>query len=77
MDYSLPGSAVHRIFQARVLEWGAIAFSALKCYTAYIHLAIEIIFATFIKLKKKKKALPFYSYWGKEQMSVCIITLEL
>ena len=55
MDYSLPGSAVHRIFQARVLEWGAIAFSALKCYTAYIHLAIEIIFATFIKLKKKKK----------------------
>ena len=27
MDCSLPGSAVHRIFQARVLEWGAIAFS--------------------------------------------------
>ena len=27
MDYSLPGSSVHRIFQARVLEWGAIAFS--------------------------------------------------
>ena len=27
MDYSLPGSSVHRIFQARVLEWVAIAFS--------------------------------------------------
>ena len=27
MDSSLPGSSVHRIFQARVLEWGAIAFS--------------------------------------------------
>ena len=27
MDCSLPGSSVHRIFQARVLEWGAIAFS--------------------------------------------------
>ena len=27
MDYSLPGSFVHGIFQARVLEWGAIAFS--------------------------------------------------
>ena len=27
MDYSLPGSSVHGIFQARVLEWGAIAFS--------------------------------------------------
>ena len=27
MDYSPPGSSVHGIFQARVLEWGAIAFS--------------------------------------------------
>ena len=29
MDCSLPGSSVHGIFQARVLEWGAIAFSSL------------------------------------------------
>ena len=29
MDCSLPGSSVHGIFQARVLEWGAIAFSGL------------------------------------------------
>ena len=28
MDCGLPGSSVHGIFQARVLEWGAIAFSA-------------------------------------------------
>ena len=27
MDCSQPGSSVHGIFQARVLEWGAIAFS--------------------------------------------------
>ena len=27
MNRSLPGSSVHGIFQARVLEWGAIAFS--------------------------------------------------
>ena len=27
MDCSLPGSSVHGIFQARVLEWGATAFS--------------------------------------------------
>ena len=27
MDCSLPGSSVHEIFQARVLEWDAIAFS--------------------------------------------------
>ena len=35
MDCSLPGSALHGIFQARVLEWGAIAFS-----TAYLRLLI-------------------------------------
>ena len=29
MDCSPPGSSVHGIFQARVLEWGAIAFSGL------------------------------------------------
>jgi len=27
VDCSLPGSSVHGIFQARVLEWGAVAFS--------------------------------------------------
>ena len=27
MDYSLSGSSVHGIFQARILEWGAISFS--------------------------------------------------
>ena len=27
MDCSLPGSSIHGIFQARVLGWGAIAFS--------------------------------------------------
>ena len=30
MDCSLPGSSIHGIFQARVLEWGAIAFSFSK-----------------------------------------------
>ena len=30
MDCSLPGSSIHGIFQARVLEWGAIAFSKEK-----------------------------------------------
>ena len=29
MDSSPPGSSIHRIFQARALEWGAIAFSPL------------------------------------------------
>ena len=30
MDCSLKGSSVHRIFQARVLEWVAIAFSMYR-----------------------------------------------
>ena len=31
MDFSLPGSSIHRIFQARVLEWGAIALPTELC----------------------------------------------
>ena len=30
MDCSLPGSSVHGIFEARVLEWGAIVFSSVS-----------------------------------------------
>ena len=30
MDCSLPGSSIHGSFQARVLEWGAIAFSGVR-----------------------------------------------
>ena len=32
MDCSLRGSSIHGIFQARVLEWGAIAFSDRYVY---------------------------------------------
>jgi len=36
MDRSPPGSPVHGILQARVLEWGAIAFSVRKAwYTSF------------------------------------------
>ena len=34
MDCSPPGSSVHGIFQARVLEWGAIAFSIISFRTS-------------------------------------------
>ena len=36
MDYSLPGSSIHGIFQARVLEWGAIAFSNQEVNNHYL-----------------------------------------
>ena len=42
MDSSLPGSSVHGIFQARVLKWGAIAFSGRRHYCTVI-LALEYI----------------------------------
>jgi len=41
MDCSLPSSSIHGIFQARVLEWGAIAFS-MKVLTAAIKQEKEI-----------------------------------
>ena len=43
MDCSLPGSSVHGIFQARVLEWGAIAFSVFTCPVAKTGLSYPII----------------------------------
>ena len=37
MDCSLPGSSIHGTFQARVVEWGAIAFSKhLLMVTKYV-----------------------------------------
>ena len=42
MDCSPPGSSIHGIFQARVLEWVAIAFSA------------EILLVSLKRLKAKK-----------------------
>ena len=33
MDYSLPGSSIHGIFQARVLEWSAICLTGMFSYS--------------------------------------------
>ena len=45
MDCSLPGSSVHGIFQARVLEWGAIAFSVtrVRWYLIVVLICISLI----------------------------------
>ena len=45
MDCSLPGSTIHGIFQARVLEWGAIAFSDL-CNDAPINTQKDRVWQT-------------------------------
>ena len=44
MNCSLPGSSIHGIFQARVLEWGAIAFSEISS------LSHSIVFLYFFAL---------------------------
>jgi len=54
MDYSPPGSSVHGIFQARVLEWGA---SALGMYI-YIH---TIEYSSAIKYNE---IAPFEATWS-------------
>ena len=61
-DCSQPGSTVHRIFQARVLEWGAIAFSSLfanqlqtKTHNANVRVLFQSGPTYFIFYIKKKK----------------------
>ena len=48
MDCSLPGSSTHGIFQARVLEWVAIAFSAFP---------VRIILFQYTRTPRK------YAFW--------------
>ena len=55
MDCSLPGSSAHGIFQARVPEWGAIAFSYYngkenqikEIYTPLSHTHPTLLFAGY------------------------------
>ena len=51
MDCSLPGSSVHRIFQARVLEWGAIAFSGYADDTTLMAESEEELKSLLMKVK--------------------------
>ena len=54
MDCSIPGSSIHGIFQARALEWGAIAFSMPVCYRLsilfYIPTSSAWVFLHFLHL---------------------------
>ena len=48
MDCSLPGSSDHGIFQARVLEWGAIAFSEKAYINIYMYICIYMYIFIYI-----------------------------
>ena len=55
-DCSLPGSSVHVIFQVRVLEWGAIAFSkdANNCLQWFmVEVSIKIFEISYVNMKRK------------------------
>ena len=62
MDGSPPSSSVHGIFQARVLEWGAIAFSAQLVQTDVKQEIKKSFFMVlqFLSLDKKQKYLFTY-----------------
>ena len=57
MDCSLPGSSVHGIFQARVLEWGAIAFSVVVSYDPLYFCGVS---CNFFFISKCIGPLPFF-----------------
>ena len=62
MDCSLPGSSVHGIFQARVLEWGAIVFSGISHRYTYILTLLNVATIT----------LPIPTHLGWYRTPVCI-----
>ena len=84
MDCSLPGSSVHRIFQARVLEWGAIAFSAMEYYSGIKKNTFESVLMRWMKLEpiiqseisqKEKHQYSILTYIYMEFRKMVIITL--
>ena len=50
MDCGLPSPSIHGIFQARVLEWGAIAFSVLPLQFPLSGMLISVWLASLIHL---------------------------
>ena len=59
MDCSLPGSSVHGIFQARVLEWDAIAFSDL------LHIPLPDYFSS----KPVSETKSYYSHFADKELA--------
>ena len=69
MDCSLPGSSVHGIFQARVLEWGAIAFSVIgTTYPIYTIEQNSISIATLFLFPQSFETIPFTEHL---EFSIC------
>ena len=78
MDCSLPGSSIHGIFQARVLEWGAIAFSVAQGYS---HLVL--VPNPGLSIPRQKRGAAFWNHtdWSPVSSSgaggFCALTCEM
>ena len=53
MDCSLPGSSIHGLFQARVLEWVAIAFSDWTSVSTCTTMKLEHFLILYTKINSK------------------------
>jgi len=66
MDYSPPGSSVHEILQARILEWVVMPSFRELIHRAYNILSIKVFLKTIYCpdyiLKKKQKPHFFHSF---------------
>ena len=77
MDCSLPGSFIHGIFQARVLEWGAIAFSnawkwkvkvkSLRLSTWKLHSCVRLLATPWTAVYQAPPSMGFsrQEYWSE------------
>ena len=68
IDYSLPGSSVHGISQARILEWVAISFSRLLLLLLLSHFSRVRLFAipwTVAHQAPLSMEFPRQEYWSR------------
>ena len=85
MHCSLPGSSIHGVFQARVLEWDAIAFSVLLQQKAQLYNPFKLYFSYHLanwvykihmgrSMKPCEETLPYYEDWALLLIMYSIIT---
>ena len=72
MDCSLPGSSVHGIFQARVLEWGAIAFSEINTSSSLENQDLDIDHLLH-KLPPNPKPSSQAQLWGEPKLRQILV----
>ena len=80
MDCSLPGSSAHGIFQARVLEWGAIAFSGGFCISSVQSLSrVQLLATSWTVAYQAPPSMGFsrQEYWSGVPLPSLVERLEM